>query len=89
MSMTTTEATPATAKKSEEQHPYKELYSKNRRKALDLDKIFAEPVRSDVQAPPSSQEAVPWPTSLSGPAPCEMRIRGDGTGVEIKQWLHK
>jgi peroxiredoxin len=32
--MTTTEATPATAKKSEEQHPYKELYSKNRRKAL-------------------------------------------------------
>jgi hypothetical protein len=27
----------------------------------DLDKIFAEPVQSDVQAPPSSQEAVPWP----------------------------
>ncbi|HEY2569626.1 MAG TPA: peroxiredoxin [Candidatus Udaeobacter sp.] len=34
MSTTTTGATPATAKKSEEQDPYRELYSKNRRKAL-------------------------------------------------------
>jgi peroxiredoxin len=34
MSTTTTEATPATAKKSEQAHPYKEMYSKSRRKAL-------------------------------------------------------
>ena len=34
MSTTTTEAMPAAGRKSEQEHPYKELYSKSRRKAL-------------------------------------------------------
>ena len=34
MSTTTTETTPATGRKSEVEHPYKELYAKSRRKAL-------------------------------------------------------
>jgi hypothetical protein len=35
------------------------------------------------------KEAVAWPDASSGPATCEMKIRGDGTGVEIKQRLGK
>jgi peroxiredoxin len=34
MSTTTTESTPATGRKAQEGHPYKELYSKSRRNAL-------------------------------------------------------
>jgi hypothetical protein len=35
------------------------------------------------------KETVAWPDASSGPATCEMKIRGDGTGVEIKQRLGK
>src|SRR6266513_3793599 len=34
MSTTPTESTPATGRKAEEEHPYKDVYSKSRRKAL-------------------------------------------------------